>query len=312
VSEAAHIRWEWVAAAVACDVVSYVCQGVRWTFLLSPLGRLSWFRVTQAIYAGLFTNEILPMRFGELVRAYLVSRRLSVGFVSVLPSMAVERLLDGFWLAIAIGLTSLFIPLPQDLLDAADVLGIVVFVATCLFLILVFRRKDAILGLGNRRFHWKPLERAFRFLARLVVGFRDIGGVRILYPALLFSFLLLFMQAAAFWLVMTAYGMRLSFWVGAAVLLIVHFGTAIPNAPSNIGTYQFFTVLGLSFFGIDKTTAAGFSMAVFIILTVPLWVLGLLAINGSGLSLRSIRGEIRRILSSENPATPSPDSSIAP
>ena len=119
------------------------------------------------------------------------------------------------------------------------------------------------------------------------------------------------MQAAAFWLVMTAYGMHLSFWVGAAVLLIVHFGTAIPNAPSNIGTYQFFTVLGLSFFGIDKTTAAGFSVAVFIILTVPLWVLGLLAVNGSGLSLRSIRGEIRRILSSENPTTPSPDSSIA-
>jgi len=59
---------------------------------------------------------------------------------------------------------------------------------------------------------------------------------------------------------MRAYGLGLSFWVGAAVFLILHFGTALPNAPSNVGTYQFFTVLGLTLFGIDKTTATGFSV----------------------------------------------------
>jgi hypothetical protein len=36
----------------------------------------------------------------------------------------------------------------------------------------------------------------------------------------------------------------------------------IPNAPANVGSYQFFSVLGLTLFGVDKTVAAGFSIAV--------------------------------------------------
>jgi hypothetical protein len=85
-----------------------------------------------------------------------------------------------------------------------------------------------------------------------------------------------------------------SIWEGAAVLLIVHFGTAIPNAPSNIGTYQFFTVLGLMLFGVDKTTATGFSVAVFVILTVPLWVIGFIAVSRTGMSFRDIRSAIQK------------------
>src|SRR5439155_16004864 len=66
-----HIRWVWVAPAILFDVMSYVCQGVRWRYLLRPVGPVSAARATQAIYAGLFTNEVTPLRAGEFVRAYL-------------------------------------------------------------------------------------------------------------------------------------------------------------------------------------------------------------------------------------------------
>lgn len=64
-----------VAAAILCDVLSYVCQGVRWRLLRRPFGSISVLRTTQAVYAGLFTNEVMPMKPGELVRAYLVAGR---------------------------------------------------------------------------------------------------------------------------------------------------------------------------------------------------------------------------------------------
>jgi hypothetical protein len=64
-----------------------------------------------------------------------------------------------------------------------------------------------------------------------------------------------------------------------------------------VGTYQFFTVLGLSLFGVDKTTAAGFSVAVFIILTAPLWIIGFAALTRTGLTLNDIRANISRLLS---------------
>jgi uncharacterized membrane protein YbhN (UPF0104 family) len=96
----------------------------------------------------------------------------------------------------------------------------------------------------------------------------------------------------SFWLVMRAYGLDLPFPAGVAVILIVHLGTAVPNAPANIGTYQFFTVTGLTLFGVDKSSAAGFSLAVFAILTLPLWALGSWALGRSGLTLLAVRTEM--------------------
>jgi hypothetical protein len=95
---------------------------------------------------------------------------------------------------------------------------------------------------------------------------------------------------------MEAYGLNLSVWAGSAILLLLHLGTVIPNAPSNIGTYQFFCVVGLTFFGIDKTIATGFSVVVFIILTIPLWAIGLVAIGRSGMTVKEIRHEINGIM----------------
>ena len=69
-------NWWFVALAIIIDILTYVLQGIRWKLLLAPVGRLSTLRATQGIYAGLLTNELVPLRFGELVRAFLVSRWL--------------------------------------------------------------------------------------------------------------------------------------------------------------------------------------------------------------------------------------------
>jgi uncharacterized protein (TIRG00374 family) len=292
------IRWRWVAAAVALDVLSYVSQGARWRFLLKPSGGISLARATQAIYAGLFTNEIVPFRAGELVRAYLVSRWRAIAFMDVLPSIAVERFFDGVWLAVGIGLTAIFVRLPENLLRAADALGLVVILAAALLVALVVRKRRSPSGPPpSPRKLWRPLRFLAALLDRIARGIGEIGTSRYFYYSLFTSPLIFICQILAFWCVMEGCGLGLPLWTGAAVFMILYFGTALPNAPSNIGTYQFFTVLGLSLFGVEKTAAASFSVAVFVILTVPLWVLGIAAIAGTGMRLRDIRNEVGALVS---------------
>jgi len=291
------IRWGFVVVAVAFDVLSYGCQGLRWRLLLRPAGYLSTARATQAIYAGLFTNEIVPFRAGELVRAYLVSRWLGITLLSVVPSMAIERLFDGIWLAVGIAFTAIFVHLPESLLRAADIFGGVVLVATALFVYLVFRKERTGGGESSRERIWRPLRFPASLVERLARGIRDIGTSRFFYLSLVSSSLILMCQILSFWLVMRAYGLHLPLSVGAAAFLIVHLGTALPNTPSNVGTYQFFTVLALTLFGTDKTTATGFSVAVFVILTVPLWIIGLGALARTGMRLKDIRSEIGTLIS---------------
>ncbi len=92
-----------------------------------------------------------------------------------------------------------------------------------------------------------------------------------------------------------AYGFKLSFWAGLGVLLIVHFGTLFPNAPGNIGVYQFSCVIGLTLLGVGKTSAAGSSLVAFFSLKAQLWIIGFLIISYAGIPLKSIRERINKL-----------------
>jgi glycosyltransferase 2 family protein len=293
----ADIDWRWVALAMVCDVLSYLVQAVRWQLLLEPVGKINLLQSIQAIYAGLFTNEVLPMRPGEFVRSYIASRWVGVSFVTILPSIILERLFDGVWIAMGIGLASIFAPLPEDLIEAGETFGAVIALFVALFIYVVLRRprprrsgRAADRGLPR----WKPLREIAGLFKRLSEGLREASRTKEFYLAFALSLTFLALQAISMWLIMLGYGLRLSLWVGVAVYVIVSLGTALPNTPANVGSYQFFTVLGLTLFGVDKTSATGFSLVVFTLLSLPLLIIGFLALSRSGMSLASIREELRR------------------
>jgi uncharacterized protein (TIRG00374 family) len=294
-------NWWLIAASVFFDVLTYLLQGLRWRLLLAPLGRLRLLRATQAIYAGLFTNEVVPLRFGELVRAFLVSRWLGSSVGDVVPSMIVERFLDALCLALGMGLAAIFVPLPKSLAKAGDLLGGIVLVASIAFVWIVLRKEYKSQD-GTRAEICKPRILAWlsSFMARLARGLRAIGMSWSLCGAWVISAGMLACQIFAIWFIMLAVGLKLSLLAGAVVVLIVRLGTAIPNAPANVGSFQFFTVLALGLFGVDKTVAAGFSIVDFFILTAPLWIIGLFALSRTGMGLDDIRAEIGPVRWSAN------------
>jgi glycosyltransferase 2 family protein len=293
----AGIDWRWVALAMVCDMLSYLVQAVRWQLLLEPVGKINLLQAIQAIYAGLFTNEVLPMRPGEFVRSYIASRWVATRLVTILPSIILERLFDGVWIAMGIGLAAIFAPLPEDLIEAGETFGVIIALFVALFIYLVLRRprpqrsgQPADRGLTR----WKPLRTIAGLIKGLSEGLREASRTKEFYLAFALSLPFLALQAITMWLIMLGYGLRLSIWVGVAVYVIVALGTALPNTPANVGSYQFFTVLGLTLFGVDKTSATGFSLVVFTLLSLPLLIIGFLALSRSGMSLAAIREELRR------------------
>lgn len=285
-----NAKWQFIALAIVIDIMTYVLQGVRWRLLLAPVGELSCLRTTQAIYAGLFTNELVALRFGELVRAFLVSRWLSARFTMVLPSIVVERFFDALWLAAAVGVAAILVPLPKGLMDAGYALGGIVLLTAALLLWVVHRTAKA-----SREDPRSPRSRLARkvlsFASEFACGLRDIGAPHRLVLAVLLSAGMLGCQFLALWFILLGCHIDLPFWAGTVVLLIVRVGTAIPNAPANVGSSQFFTVLALEVFGVGKTVAVGVSMTYFLALTIPLWSVGLLAITSAGVHVSTIRSE---------------------
>lgn len=285
----------WLFPAIAADILSYYCQGIRWHYLLKPVGKLPSLKTTQAIYVGLFANEILPMRLGELAVAFLAGRWLHRPIARVLPSMLIGRLLDGVWLALAVSILLVAVPLPGNLEWAGNLFGIAVSIGVVLFLLLLLPAVRSRLAPVEKRLSRAPgfVGKLEGWFAELIHGIHEIRDPRDLVPASVASLGVLVFQALAYWCVIAAYHLPISVLTGVAVFLIVHLGTAIPNAPANVGSFQLFTVLGLSLFGVEKELAAGFSAGVFLVLTVPLWLIGFFALSQTGLSLRAIRHQLR-------------------
>ncbi len=293
-SELGHILWSRVFLAMAINVLSYLMWGLSWKWLLSPVANVSVFGSTRAVYAGQFANELLPASLGELFRAYLVSRWVSVEFVKVIPSVIANRLLDGIWSVMGVALAGFFVTLPKNLLLAGSLLGILLLGGFGTLIYFAFTRERMMENwMKHKSSGGKSLRSLKWFLGHLGAGFKDMGLTRKSAEAFPVSPFWLLFQGISFWMVMIAYGLELPAIAGGAVFLIIHFGTILPNAPGNAGVYQFFCVLGLTLFGVPKTAAAGFSIVVFFILKAPIWLIGFLVMAWSGLQIDNIRKDIQ-------------------
>jgi uncharacterized membrane protein YbhN (UPF0104 family) len=133
-----------------------------------------------------------------------------------------------------------------------------------------------------------------KHLAVIIDGLHAMGNVKTIAATLGLSLLYLLLQILSVYCLMLAYDLGLGFWAASAVLIITRLGTAIPNAPGNVGLYQAVAVLALGLFNVDPTHAKVFSLVLFVVLTMPLLIGGMVAVRLSGLSLKSLRQRAQR------------------
>jgi len=298
IREFSNVSWKWVFLGMFFDVLSYFFQGVRWKLLLTPFGRVRLIRSTRAIFAGLFANLVFPLRPGEVLRSFLLSSWEEISWGRVLGSVGVERLIDLVVATATLAVASLFVELPARFRSAADLLGVAALILLAIVVGIILYLEFKLAGNPNY-FGDKPAGKHHPHLPnrwmRALIGLHTMGTAPSFYPAVLASLMLPGCQMFALWCMMKAYGIQLPFLAAVVVLLVINIGISLPNAPANVGSYQFFCVLGLSVFPVERSTAAGFSIFAFLALTLPIAFMGFGALLRSGLSLRTLREQIMQL-----------------
>lgn len=281
------LDWKWVALSVVADLSVYLAHAWRWNVLLGPVVRLRYWRTVQSIYIGLFANEVLPLRVGELIRCYLLAHWSDFRISLSLASAAVERLIDGFWMLAAFLVTAGFVKrIPRDLILLVQALGVLLLVGVILLIWVIYHKQHVHLVIRESR--WAST------LRHIVEGVHLMGNRRTIGFTILVSGLYLLLQVVSVWALMNAYGFDLSFWVAGGVLIIVRLGTVIPNAPGNLGLIQVACVVALRLFDVESDTAKTFSFVMFFALTLPLLVGGAVATALTGLNIGELRDRARR------------------
>jgi len=276
------MHWSWVAAAVLFDILVYFLQGWRWSLLLRPVAYIPFAQSIRAIYVGLFANEILPLRTGEIIRCYLQGRWSGLPFTVVLSSALIERIFDGFWLIVCLLVTMRFVDLPEIYTTLGQILSVAVLLAGALLAGAMFFKHQT-----RAAFETHP------WLAKLNVLLEDLylmGHSRYLFLSAAASLPYLLLQILPIYGLARAYGIDITLGQGFAVMVILRLVSVVPQAPGNLGAFQAAAVVGLMLFGVDKSLAGRFSFVMWAVITLPLLIVGFIALAVTGLKL----GEIRR------------------
>ena len=283
------VKWGWVMLAIALELSVYVVQAWRWLTLLAPIQPMGLWETAHAIFIGLFASGVLPLRPGELIRCYLLAVWGEIPISVTLTSAAIERVLDGIFLVLAFWICTWFVGMPRALLDGLQILAGLVMVCAAIFVYVLFHKQHAHSFLSGRNWGRKFLH--------VLDQIHEMGKARTLARASGITLLYWFLQALSVYALFLSYEMDLSIWHGWVVMLIKSLGTAIPSAPGNIGVFQSVVKMALTIFNVEPGVAVELSLLMWVVMTLPLLIVGLIAVFLTGSSLREIHHHARHPVS---------------
>jgi len=281
---------------VVSDILVYFWHAWRWSLLLSPLAEVPFWNSLRAIYVGLFANEVLPLRTGEVIRCYLLSRWTELPFSVSLSSAFIERVFDGAWLIVGFLITMRIVRLPKYMMDAGVLLIVLIVLGGALLAVAMYYKAETHATFSQNK-----------ILSKLNIVIEDlhiIGHSRYLYFSAFASLPYLLMQVVPIYALARGYpGFDLTIAQSFALMVILRLGSVIPQAPGNVGLFQFLTVKGLLIFAVNAGVARRFSFVMWGVITLPLLIAGFIALAITGVRVGELRHQAHaRMKNREKPA----------
>jgi hypothetical protein len=292
-----------VLLGVLLATTSFALRAVRWKLLLRADTGIDvpfWPR-WHAVAMGFMANNLLPLRAGELVRAYAISTLGKVRLTGAITSLVVERVFDALTLVLLLSVGLLLSNLPAltvvagiPLARVATYAGVGALVAVAVGAVII-ARPDLMERVIRRVL---PEGRLQATLVSIGHGITD-GLSELRSPARLagvvgWSLVMWLVSAASFYAMFFAFGINVTF--GGALLLqsAMAFGIAVPSTPGYFGPFEAAIVAVLGFFGVSDTTGFSYAVTYHISTLLPVTLLGMLSLAVSPIAFRDIRAQTRK------------------
>ncbi len=255
--------------------VNLFLRAARWRVLLTGNDSIPFGTVFAVNCVGQLGNSVLPARLGDLFRATNLTRSGTSSSFS-LATIFVERVFDAGFLVLVGAAAAPFVgKLPEWLLHASGVVGIVALLGLAFIFALPFfeapflRLLQGVLPRG-----WQNLATAL--IEQFVLGLRSIHRMEAILAFLALTVCIWFLDGFGIWILVVATGSTVPPAVVALLLMSLALSSAIPAAPGNAGVFQVVAVTVLAPFGVGRSAALFFSLIwqALIVINLLLWGLG--------------------------------------
>lgn len=252
-----------VVACAATVVVAMWLKAVRWRLFFPEPGAVRLSGLHEALYLGYMVNTVLPLRAGEVVRAFVAAETERVAKSTTLATVLIEKILDLGTMALLLFLLGQIFPeLPDSARYAALLSGVGLLIAVAGIVFALAAR-----GIATRLALWfekrvPPL--AAIGVAGLLNAFLDgLAFARrpaVLAQVALWTVAQWTVSASTVTLALVSVGIT-----GASsyellqmtllVLVATNLSMAIPSAPGYVGVFHGVFVATLALFGVREEPA---------------------------------------------------------
>ena len=277
----------------AIFLLHFALRSMRWRYLLPAGSPLPFRNLWDAIMVGNFASFVLPLRAGEFIRPYFLSRFVQVGFPAAFASVVTERFFDLSMVLLAFGI---FVAGLSDIphwvhqgahsltVLAALILAFMVFVAAFPLLSDRFIRWGLSLLPGRVREVLNPIAEEF------VKGIRAVGTLKKLFIVISYSCAIWFTTFLFFDLSFDLFPRGGSLEEAIVVAVLVALAVAAPSAPGFIGVYQIGCICAFALFGAERELATAYAIVTHLFQYIFICIAGAISLARSGLTLGRLRG----------------------
>ena len=290
--------YRYLLLAIVFTFVSYFMRAVRWKYILIVEKDIALSALYPPTIIGYMANNLLPARLGELVRAYTLASKEQLTTPTVIASLVIDRLCDGFSVMLILVATLFTLDLPPAMREAESTVragGLVMFLAYAaivLFLFLLKRyttRTLLVLGRLLKPFPASWAERLIPVLGNFIGGIQLSSRSRHLMMISLSSLVIWFFCIIPIDMVLRSFGISLPFAGSMFIMVLLVFAVMVPASPGYVGTYHYACYKGLSAFQIGEEQAMGIAIVIHAVGFFPVILAGFYHLWREKLSFSDMR-----------------------
>ncbi len=270
------VNYWYLLGAMSLQLGAVWLRALRWKWLLVPIKNVPVRITFDATIIGYFGNSVLPVRMGELLRAYVVANNSTLSVAQVIGSLIVERMLD----ILGVVILALIFLINFDIINIPNwIIFSIVLITITLFglLFLISSKKNNWQFIKKRKylFQSKIGSKIYDVLKNIVTGLSVINHAPNKIGVYGFIFVLWGMYYLSFIFVVNSVNLGLN-WVDSGVLfLLLSLAISIPAAPGYIGTYHATCVGALTtIYNIGLGESQAFAVLAHAMMFVPIVIVG--------------------------------------
>ena len=295
----AHANLPLLLVALATGFVWMLVRAQVWRTLLRD--RAAYWDVFWTVGEGYLLNNFLPLRLGEVGRAYLISRKSEVQFMEAIPTIIIERAMDLGYSAIILLAALPYVVGAGEAQRIGVIIGVVVLIAFVILYLLARYNQWALDLFHKWSARWPSLQKiGGSFLEQFFVG---LGVLTDGWLFLRFLFWMTFNWAIAifsYYLMVRAFFPQAQVVWGMFGLGAAAFGGAIPSLPGAVGTFEGAFGGAITLLTGDQSTALAVALTGRLYNYINSGVIGGIGLLRDGQTLSGIYGELKKITLGRN------------